>query len=463
MPLLVPPGTALHLAASASAALGTARALSFSLCACGAGEDARDGAGIDARYGAAHVEGSTLHSGARLGQLCVLATTRAVLGDSEGAPVVQSQRLQFEVVAVAHLDWAYAISDGTDGTDFGSGGSGSGGGGGGGSSSGGGGGGGGGSSGGGGGAPAAAGGGGALAAGPIAFDGMLHARLPTALCARAYDRLGRALLGTALPPGWLKFGRLHAGAVRVKLIGRSCVTVSPVGAWRALHASAHHGALSAVGAWRERVPGEDGGDDAHDDATVGAMAGEGAGEGNLAFNLAILDAVAALPYASSNSLAAHAFMPLALAPFLAAAADWDVFHVRNASASFAVASYTGAEAAAVPAGGANATNGPASAASAYDGATAPSDVTTHGDLSSWRSIGAAAVRAAMAHVLPETALQLLAPELPSLPLPSVDASTLALSVVLGLVVIGMYLLYFSARPKPKPVRVREGPDLRDGR
>ena len=72
----------------------------------------------------------------------------------------------------------------------------------------------------------------------------------------------------------------------------------------------------------------------------------------------------------------------------------------------------------------------------------------------------------MAHVLPETALQLLAPELPSLPslpLPSVDASTLALSVVLGLVVIGMYLLYFSARPKPKPVRVREGPDLRDGR
>ena len=259
--------------------------------------------------------------------------------------------------------------------------------------------------------------------------------------------------------------------------------------------------------------GEDGGDDAHDDAAVGEMAGEGAGESNLAFNLAfnlssaaagaanhtslhtdfaaaaeaeegeegeegeeameadmeilpplaILDTVAALPNASSNSLAAHAFMPLALAP-LAAAAGWDVFHVHNASTSFAVASYTGAEAAAAPAGGANGTHGPASAASAHDGATAPSDVTTHGAHDgAWWSIGAAAVRAAMAHVLPETALQLLALELPSLPLPSVDASTLALSAVLGLVVMGMYLLYFSARPKPKPVRVREGPELRDDR
>ena len=66
-------------------------------------EDARDGAGIDARDGAAHVEGFTLHSGKSLGPLCVLAQTRAVLGDSEGAPVEQLQHLQFEVVAVAQL------------------------------------------------------------------------------------------------------------------------------------------------------------------------------------------------------------------------------------------------------------------------------------------------------------------------------------------------------------------------
>ncbi|KOO29819.1 hypothetical protein Ctob_005424 [Chrysochromulina tobinii] len=67
----------------------------------------------------------------------------------------------------------------------------------------------------------------------------------------------------------------------------------------------------------------------------------------------------------------------------------------------------------------------------------------------------------MAHVLPETALPFLELELPTLPLPSVDASILALSAVLGLVLIGMYQLSFSARPKPKPVNVRElGKELR---
>jgi hypothetical protein len=172
-----------------------------------------------------------------------------------------------------------------------------------------------------------------------------------------------------------------------------------------------------------------------------------------------LDAVAALPNASSR-LAAHAFIPLSLAHPLGAAGGWEV--IRSASATFAAASYTGAEAAAVPARGANATNGPAAAANAEAGArygataleTAPSDVTTLGDRFDWRSVGTAA-RAAMAHVLPETALPFLELELPTLPLPSVDASILALSAVLGLVLIGMYQLSFSARPKPKPVNVRD--------
>jgi len=254
-PFIVPPAARIPLATPAESR--GASSIRFALCDTSeaSASRGRDGdravAPSDTDGQGARLDGLELWTGARLGNVCVLATTR----DAEGKHL-EAQRLDFAVEAAAQLRWTYAIK--SDGESV---------------------------------------------AGAVDFTGELRPSGETTVCAVVIDALGRRFVLDSLADGWLHLGGrdssgasatawLHELAVEVARDGPSCIRLTPRDEWLAAATGAtsrgRHDASHALNESR-RIEGST----------------------TMRPGLAILAASAALP-AASQSIAAHAYLPLTL-------------------------------------------------------------------------------------------------------------------------------------------------------